>query len=213
MGLNNWQGALSRVRAEGAIKSVLDIGCNKCEIAGVFSAFFNTRNVMCIDANPALLPLMKKSGFAHHVALLGNENKDVTFYVDKNNDISTGCSIYLENTEHFKDCKKLILPMKRLDDLFADQTFDFVKIDTQGAEVDILNGGEKLISRAKYVMLEASVRLCNFGAPDYVDVLSKMKALGYHLFDVASFDYYQGEMNQMDFIFKNRRFIAAANAA
>ncbi len=85
--------ALSRAANDGPVKSILDIGCNKCEIAGFFTAVFKTRNVTCIDANPALEPFIKKSGFPYTIALLGNENKEVIFYVDKNNDVSTGNSI------------------------------------------------------------------------------------------------------------------------
>lgn len=203
--MSKWLVPLGRVGAEGKIRKVLDIGCNKCEIAGFFSRFFKTPDVTCIDANPALEPFMKASGFRHKVALLGNENKEVTFFVDKNNALSTGNSIYLENTEHFIDCQKLTLPMHRLDDLFPNETFDFIKIDTQGAELDIMRGGPVTMSKAKFIMLEVSVRVCNFGAPDYVDVQNHMKAAGFHLYDIASYDYYKGELNQLDLIFKNTR--------
>jgi len=42
----------------------------------------------------------------------------------------------------------------RLDDLFADQTIDFIRIDTEGAELLILNGALELLRRSE------SIKLC-----------------------------------------------------
>jgi hypothetical protein len=82
--------------------------------------------------------------------------------------------------------------------------FDLVKIDTQGAELDILNGGSKTIKHSKYLLLEVSTMQYNIGAPLMDQVVSKLKEYEFVIEDIL--DYHKlsnGSIFQLDILFKN----------
>ena len=61
------------------------------------------------------------------------------------------------------------------------ETFDYVKMDVQGAEVDIINGGRALINRANNVLLEVPMEGVeyNLGAPNRETYFRVMAELGF----------------------------------
>ena len=61
----------------------------------------------------------------------------------------------------------------------------FVKIDAQGAELEILAGGEQTLERAALVQLEVAVADYNEGAPTMAEVLRFMDERGFAVIDVA----------------------------
>ena len=64
---------------------------------------------------------------------------------------------------------------------------DLIKIDVQGAELDILRGGKECLANAKDVILEAQHVDYNIGAPKFEEVIDFMKENGFDL--VARFCY------------------------
>ena len=70
--------------------------------------------------------------------------------------------------------------LRTIDDTFQEETqFDLIKIDTQGAELDILEGGPKIAKKAKGILLEVSYTKYNEGAPLYDDVVTYMSDYGF----------------------------------
>lgn len=65
------------------------------------------------------------------------------------------------------------------------EDIDFVKIDTEGGELDILNGAEESMKQVFGVELEVWFNRINKGAPLFSDIDRKMRELGFTLFDVA----------------------------
>ena len=58
---------------------------------------------------------------------------------------------------------------------------DFIKIDTQGSELDILKGGEKTISNCSLIYLECPIIEYNLGSPnlnDYINNVDTEDAVG-----------------------------------
>ena len=79
-----------------------------------------------------------------------------------------------------------------------------VKMDTQGAELEILRGGENFIKtfQPKYVVLETSVKQYNAGAPLVGDIIEYMREKGYNIQDIMSYVYDNTEsLLQMDILF------------
>ena len=80
-------------------------------------------------------------------------------------------------------------------------SFDLVKIDVQGAEIDVMEGAGDIIANSKFVLLEAAVTNYNEGAPKQQDVINYMNNLGfkdYEIFDEIRFD---GVLIQLDLLF------------
>jgi tetratricopeptide (TPR) repeat protein len=96
----------------------------------------------------------------------------------------------------------------RLDDLFRGRQFDFVKIDTQGSELDVILGGPVLLSHADYILVEVSLVEYNIGGARAEAVFAKLAELGFHVTEVTDFhrlaSVANGNLLQMDFLFERR---------
>ena len=63
-----------------------------------------------------------------------------------------------------------------------DTEFELIKIDTQGSELDILKGGQNLVSKSSVVILEVSYVEYNLGSPLAEDVISYMKSINFDIY-------------------------------
>lgn len=184
---------------------ILDIGCHIGNFAKGVKEIWPNADMCLIDANPYLEQELQKLGFRTKICLLGYENKkNVPFFLTKKWRLSSGNSIYPENSPDYSDeyLETIKLDMHRLDDLFPDDTFDFIKMDTQGSEVGIIMGGKALMDRATYVMIECSVMEYNKGGALIGDVFEIMTELGFHMVDIADLFYKENDLCQLDIIFK-----------
>jgi|TARA_Y100000310_G_scaffold109343_1_gene107785 FkbM family methyltransferase len=119
------------------------------------------------------------------IAALGDEEREVTFYTRKDKPHTEGNSYYKE--ANYWDIPQLVLESKvklqRLDDLFTEDTeFELIKIDTQGSELDILKGGQNLVSKSSVVILEVSYVEYNLGSPLAEDVIDYMKSINFDIY-------------------------------
>jgi FkbM family methyltransferase len=69
----------------------------------------------------------------------------------------------------------------RLDDLPACQGTDFIKVDTQGAELMILKGGERLLQNVQVVQTEIEFVQLYEGQPLFADVDTYLRSQGFQL--------------------------------
>jgi FkbM family methyltransferase len=82
-------------------------------------------------------------------------NEDRKFYFAQNKNKSTGSSLYKENSNVLFDEKTI--PVKKLSDVVPDQNYDLIKLDVQGAELEIIEGSLDLFKKTKWVQLECPV--------------------------------------------------------
>jgi FkbM family methyltransferase len=175
-GIKSFMTDLSRLKK---INSVLDIGACVGAFSGFCRELWPQAHILMLEANTSCEPHLKKTGIDYKICLLGNENKNnVIFYRSKEGGITTGESIYKEKTHHFDNSIEEIREMKKLDELVK-KKFDFVKIDTQGSELEIMKGGVNLIANCKYLLLEVSTKEYNAGAPLYDEVVEYMDSIGF----------------------------------
>ena len=80
--------------------------------------------------------------------------------------------------------------------------FDLIKIDTQGSELDILEGAQNTIKNTKGIILEVSLINYNENAPLIKDVLKYMGKIGYDEKETLNEHYFSnGELIQKDIFF------------
>lgn len=134
----------------------------------------------------------------YKIALLGSTEKVVSF-----NKYDTASSVLNETnvTNAAVEERRLSL----LDDLTKQKDFkaDFIKIDTQGYELEILKGGERTLSEAKAVLLEVSFIDIYINCPLAADVLNFMNERGFVVYDICTLMQrpYDGALYQADFLF------------
>jgi len=149
----------------------------------------------------------------YYIGLLAKDNTDYTFYKRKNDPTSTGNSIYKELTHFFSDDQLDIIKTTgiKLDDLFeSDSEFDLIKIDTQGSELDIIEGGLNLCNKAKGILLEVSLTQYNENAPLYDEVIDYMTSHGFIKTEILDEARNHGSYQQ-DILFINEKLINRGN--
>jgi FkbM family methyltransferase len=96
-------------------------------------------------------------------------------------------------------------PVITLDDWGQDKDLGknyMIKIDVDGIEEKIISGGERLISGAKLVMIEAPLQKLSCR-------LQLIEKLGFQLFDIVGNGYYFDQLQQVDLIFISQTLISS----
>lgn len=194
-------------------RTILDIGAYQGEWTKMAHQIFPLAKIFMIEATPDNESLLRNVSEASglSMALLGNKSKkSVDFYVanPQTTSITTGNSIYMEKTRYFDNQHLIKLPMTTLDEMVAKRKLknvDFIKIDTQGSELNILKGGKKTVSKAEFILLETQNLEYNDKAPFTEDVVIAMKSYGFRLFDILETHYlFSGELFQVDLLFAKK---------
>ena len=161
-------------------------------------------------ATPMTESYIENSGIDYTIAYLSNLVKDAVVYKTKYNAFNAGDSLYRENTKYYDDQSVVIQPITTttLDKIFKNEkTFDFIKIDCQGSEIDIIKGGLEMCKRADVFLLEVSIYNYNLGAPMYIELKDFMSNIGFNYTKIVSNIYHPFETSiliQYDVLFTKR---------
>ena len=194
--------------------AILDIGAHTGQFHSWSKRVWPDVGVFMIEANPLheshLDKLAMMNGDNYLIAALGDEEREVTFYTRSDKPHTEGNSYYKE--ANYWDIPQLVqeskIKLKKLDNIFEDEaTFELIKIDTQGSELDILKGGTNLVSRAKAVVLEVSLIEYNEGAPTAKETIDYMLEIGFEE-KMSIGEHYDGEtIVQKDILFTNKELV------
>jgi FkbM family methyltransferase len=175
--------------------------------------YFPTSYIFSIEASNECESYLKQITDQYYIGLLAKDNTDHMFYKRKNDPTCTGNSIYKELTHFFSDNQLDIIKTNgiKLDDLFeSNSEFELIKIDTQGSELDIIEGGLNLCNKAKGILLEVSLTQYNENAPLYDEVISYMESIGFKKTEILDEVRNHGS-HQQDILFINEKLINRSN--
>lgn len=208
------------LRGQGYVpRTMLDVGAHVGTFTQQFLGVFPDCVPTLIEPNPFCAEALAKLGVETHGVAASDTAGRAELFLTKEWLQSTGSSLYRENTHFFRDdvVVKRTVDKVRLDDLFKGRTFDFVKIDTQGSELDVLRGGERVLRAADFVLLEVSMVEYNIGGARAEALFAELDRLGFHPVEVVDFHRLSGVQNgallQMDFLFERRSRRATAPIA
>jgi FkbM family methyltransferase len=202
---------LNDLRFKGyAPRTLLDIGAHIGTFTRSFLEAFPDCAPTLVEPNPFCQEALAELPFERHAVAASSEGGQATLFLTKEWLQSTGSSLYRENTAFFRD--EVVVEHQvekvRLDELFRGRRFDFVKIDTQGAELDVLMGGEMVLRQADYILVEVSLVEFNAGAPPAEAVFAQLARMGFRQAAVTEFHRLQGVNDggllQMDFLFERQ---------
>jgi FkbM family methyltransferase len=185
---------------EQNLKSMLDIGANLGSFSYVIKNYVPDLEIMMIEANPFCDGFLKRINIPYQIVCLSDSEREVNFFLEDKNFVGTGASYYLEKTQAYAGKNFTKMNTKKLDDVVS-QTYDFIKIDTQGSELDIMKGGKKTIDAAKYVLIETSIIEYNENAPLKEEIVNYMSSIGFNLFKKIEDHYMENKLIQEDWIF------------
>jgi FkbM family methyltransferase len=121
-------------------------------------------------------------GYDYHIGVLSDSNKTVEWW--QNDMMPGGNSYYREigRTDFFTDGMSTMRPTKTLDEVVRERGFpkpDFIKIDVQGCELDILKGATETLKSVKDLVVELQHTEYNKGAPQVQESLPFIESLGF----------------------------------
>ena len=194
-------------------RTILDIGAQIGDFYRECKQTWPDSQVMMIEATQECEPYLKETGGNYLIAVLSDTKKVVNFYKTKVADTNTGNSVYKELTSAYSD-DNLIVEKRTtytLDELYDGYTttFDLVKLDSQGSEIDIMNGGSRLLKNTAVVILEVSHVEYNENAPLVDEVKEYMESIGF-VYNMEIGQTYSNEFNgliQKDLVFVNKEFV------
>ena len=163
------------------------------------------------EANIENEPYLKKYDHKYFIKTLSDKVKNVKFY----SNASTGDSYYLEQTNIYKN--KITPKIKKTSTLDIIRKVnklplpDFLKIDTQGSEIDILKGGKKTLKKCKIILLECPIISYNKGAPILDEYIKYLNILGFLPFDVCEIHRIDDVFVQVDIIFLKKKLFKKIN--
>jgi FkbM family methyltransferase len=190
------------------INYVLDVGAFIGEYVDLIKSAKPDVYVFSVEANKDCEFLLKQKNPNSTIACLSEKKDKKIFYKTKENLICTGNSLYRENTKHYSDEKIICEEVDTisLDELLQIEQpnikFDFLKIDTQGSELDILKGASKTLENIRLIVAETDVSGYNIGAPKQQEVIDYLSSVGFVVDSVIDNLIWDGKLLQQDLIFK-----------
>ena len=206
--MNSLDNYLTQIQQDGLkIDTVYDIGANRghwgqqVKAGSLKNSFF-----YLFEGNPEHEQSLKNTGLPYYIGILSSPNQTTVDYY-KGGD-STGNSYYKENTYHYEGVAPVTMETRTLESVIQEAELpipNFIKIDTQGSELDVLSGAENILGQVDLVYLECPIAKYNIGAPNIQDYLSYMRGQGF----VASslLEIHEGDhlLVQVDIMFINMR--------
>lgn len=193
-----------KLKEKGFIpNNALDIGANVGVWVDIIRTVYPNLPILSIEANPNCEQQLSLKNPNYLITLLGSNTKDQTFHINSDDPLCTGASVYKENTDYYENPNSIVLPTQTLNDIGG--VYDLIKIDVQGAELDILKGGMGVITECKFLQCELPVMDYNKNGAKIGDIISFLQPYGFELYDIFEMNYYDEQLNQLDGIFINTR--------
>jgi len=183
--------ALTRLKSLGFAPGVIyDIGAYRGGWTRLAAEVFPHAELVLVEANRDHAGELATTGRRHIIAALGAEDGGVrAFHVPRQGDV-TGASLYVEKTTHYADANLQVREVGtvRLDTLVARERLpapDLIKIDVQGAELDVLAGAAETLHHASALIVEVSFIDYNKGGPLAAQVIAAIDRLGFTCADLC----------------------------
>ena len=166
-------------------QNILDIGAEKGNWTKEIQNIFPSCNYTLIE--PIKYKELDRYISDPNIKIINTIVNDYNGEVDWYELCNTGDSIMKERTHHFNDVKPHTRACITLDTLFNNnEFFEIIKLDVQGAELKVLDGGKNLIKNTDFIILEMPfMGQYNEGVSTFLEHISKLDDLGFIPYDIT----------------------------
>jgi FkbM family methyltransferase len=204
------KGVLEQVKATGfSPATVIDVGAAMGSFSVACHGFFPGARYLLVEPLNEYLPALKNlvetiPGATYEMSAASSSEEPVVLNVHED---FVGSSLYREVEEGTGvNGVPRQVPAVTLDGLVAQRQAQppfMVKVDVQGAELDVLSGAETTLRDTELVLLEVSLFQFFQGAPLVCEVVAHMKRRGFVPYDVLGLQYrpIDGALSQLDVVF------------
>lgn len=210
--------ALLRLKAAGFSPAVIyDIGAYRGGWSRLAAEVFPAATFILFEANADNAPFLKSEGRRHFIVTVSRTDGDGVLFLPHGGDAS-GASLYVENSVHYAGENLAARPVAtaRLDTLVARHGLppaDLVKLDVQGAELDVIAGGADALTHCNALVAELSFANYNRGAPLAAEAMTEFARHDLRCIDVCELHRSrEGTVVQADFLFAKPSLFAAIAA-
>jgi FkbM family methyltransferase len=194
------------------IRTVIDIGANTGQFSGAARAVFANASIYAFEPVPKCFRHLSKRFSADKDTVvfpwaLGDQTGQVEFH--ENAYTQSSSVLELEDLHRTSRAwaaraQSIDVEMKRLDDLASQINVRenlLVKIDVQGYEYEVLEGGKNIIGRADIVLVETAFKALYKGEASFDRLYRSLSKLGFQ---------YAGNLNQASDLVSGRPIFADA---
>jgi FkbM family methyltransferase len=182
----------------------IDVGAYKGDWTRLANRLLGAKSTLMVEAQSALIPSLQNFAQTRpdlqiaHAVLSSEAGRQVQFH-----EMGTGSSIFAEASNAPRAVT--VMTTQTLDNValdFLKTTEDiFLKIDVQGAELEVLAGADEVLKKAALVQLEVAMLPYNEGAPLMPEVISWMEKRGWLPTEISGFSRPSGQLVQIDLLF------------
>lgn len=182
--------SLHRLRRAGLQpRRAVDVGAYRGDWTRVVKRVFPAVRVLMVEPQESMAPSLRYTerslpDVEVEFALLGSRvSSAVEFLLDDTGSRIAAPSDALDS--------RMTIPMTTLDELLSRRPSfdrpDLIKLDVQGAELDVLTGAAAAMAAAEVVIMEVSLIGLIPEAPSFAQVVTFMDDAGFQLYDIAGF--------------------------
>ena len=197
----NYHSVLKNLISRGLqINVVYDIGAHKGRWTKQHASLLPNANFFLFEANKEHAEKLKSRGYRTFIGVLSSDGEPAKFYKK----VGTGDSLYRENTQTYSEDSFEVVTTKTLHQVVTSEKLpkpDFVKLDVQGAEIDILKGAGDLLDGCSLLLAECPIVPYNLGAPELNEYLTYFKSKGFLPLRITEQHSSKGSLLQIDILF------------
>lgn len=180
---------LSKIKDTGfEPKVIYDLGSCVLHWTNEAKQVWPDAKYVLFEAMDAVKFLYDETPHQYNLGLLSSNDEEIIMF-NENTEHPGGNSYYDENTdlspraaELFPSDKKVRKIAMSLDTVVREKGFplpDLIKMDIQGAELDVLKGAHETLRKCDHLILEMQHKDYNLGAPKAEDIIAYLKELGF----------------------------------
>lgn len=204
---NTLEGLLTSLKLEGLeLEIVFDVGAYKGMWSNNLLKYVSpSAKFYLFEPNRSHKSNQERERFKYFNCLLwSKDGEEIPFYSNS----STGDSVYKEVGEIYKNVIPQLVKTRTLDSLIQEHRLpqpDFIKLDTQGAELDILKGSKKALELTKLLVIELPVVVYNEKSPTMSEVLDYLDQANFIPIGITEIHIRKKVLVQVDIAFINNR--------
>jgi FkbM family methyltransferase len=169
---------------------IVDVGAYVGGWTRLVKPIFPEAKILMIEAQPQREADLRQvcrefpGEVTYRISLLGANHQERTGFYE----LETGSSVLFEQSSIER--RKVEYEMCTLDEVVAGAGFeevDFLKLDVQGYELEVLKGSDRTLSNVEVIFMEVSLLGVNKGAPLLNEVVQFMAERQFRTYDICSF--------------------------